>query len=122
MNKRVNTDKHKNNTFSYIFWNVLSYIFSKLFVDIRCFGNKNLKLLYFRGKPDGEEGELTWSTATELNNDYFIVERSSNGVDFYPIFEVDGVGTTKQRTNYLEYDTEPLSGKSYYRLKARYAK
>lgn len=65
------------------------------------------------------EGILaTWATASELNNNYFTVQRSINGLSFTDIAKVPAAGKndqTLQRYSYL--DTEPLPGKSYYRLK-----
>ena len=60
---------------------------------------------------------LTWTTATELNNDHFTIERSANGVDFQEIGKVSGAGTTEEEQHYRFVDVQPLSGKSYYRLR-----
>jgi hypothetical protein len=60
---------------------------------------------------------LEWQTASELNNDYFTIERSSNGVDFEPIMNVDGAGNSNHIINYFETDYSPLAGTSYYRLR-----
>jgi hypothetical protein len=67
-----------------------------------------------------EEGQvvLNWETATEINNDYFIVEYSKNGEKWDSIGWVDGKGTVKQTQQYsfvyreLTNDSSP----SYYRL------
>lgn len=57
---------------------------------------------------------ITWSTASELNNDYFIVEFAVNGQDFSEIAIVPGVGTTSEEQNYqyMDYGNEV----GYYRL------
>jgi hypothetical protein len=60
---------------------------------------------------------LEWQTASELNNDYFTIERSSNGNDFEPIINVDGAGNSNHIINYFETDYSPLAGASYYRLR-----
>ena len=59
---------------------------------------------------------LTWATASELNFDYFSVQRSANGIDFKEITQVPGNGTTTERKEYAYEDRFPLLGKSYYRL------
>lgn len=66
----------------------------------------------------GETGvELKWITSSELNNDFFTVERSANGIDFEPILYVRGKGTSEETNTYVVVDYEPISGRNYYRLK-----
>lgn len=60
---------------------------------------------------------LEWITASETNNDYFAIERSSDGLDFEEISRVKGTGTTTLMNTYTAYDTQPLPGITYYRLK-----
>lgn len=61
---------------------------------------------------------LSWSAASELNNAYFEIERSSNGNNFQPIGKVTGGGTTTQPTHYIFDDANPLTTAiNYYRLK-----
>lgn len=59
---------------------------------------------------------LLRKTATELNNDLFTIERSSNGIDYYFLTSVKGKGTTKRTSDYQYIDSDPLNGISYYRL------
>jgi hypothetical protein len=61
--------------------------------------------------------ELQWNTSSEINNDYFIVERSNEGGEFVPIGRVEGNGTTSQPHQYLLTDTDPFEGTNYYRLR-----
>lgn len=60
---------------------------------------------------------LKWTTESEMNNDYFTVERSSNGLIWSNIGIVDGAGTSYESLNYEKYDEHPLIGNSYYRIK-----
>ncbi|GAB3195427.1 hypothetical protein ABID22_004029 [Pontibacter aydingkolensis] len=60
---------------------------------------------------------LRWETASESDNYYFAVERSSDSKEFVEISRVKGRGTTSTRTKYAFTDREPLSGTSYYRLR-----
>ncbi|MEZ4775967.1 MAG: T9SS type A sorting domain-containing protein [Bacteroidia bacterium] len=63
---------------------------------------------------------LSWSTAFELNNDYFLVERSVDGNLFSAIGKVEGSGTTSDISTYTFNDHEALNLNSnvfYYRLK-----
>lgn len=60
---------------------------------------------------------LTWKTITELNNDRFEVQRSTDGETFETIHIVKGAGTTSMETDYISVDTKPNIGMNYYRLK-----
>jgi hypothetical protein len=60
---------------------------------------------------------ISWTTKTETNNDYFDVERSSDGINFIRISSVKGFGTTSLVNYYTTFDNAPLYGLSYYRLK-----
>ncbi|MBX7204069.1 MAG: right-handed parallel beta-helix repeat-containing protein [Bacteroidia bacterium] len=76
--------------------------------------------LDFNGTKAGKEVLLTWSTASEINNSRFDVERSTNGKDFVKIGEVAGHGTTLNVSNYSFID--PLAAAQgvstlYYRLR-----
>ncbi len=74
-------------------------------------------LLSFEGKAVEDALALSWVTATELNNDYFTIERSRDGAQFNSLGTKTGAGTTSQMNNYKYMDNEPLDGVAYYRLK-----
>ncbi|MCW3102386.1 MAG: C-terminal target protein [Bacteroidetes bacterium] len=76
-----------------------------------------VELLDFSAAYNGSDVDLQWSTASELNNDHFTVERSANGSTFYELNEIPGAGNSTQTLSYATVDKEPLSGTSYYRLK-----
>ena len=72
----------------------------------------------FNGKVEAGEAYLEWNTASELNNDFFTLERSSNGKNFFAVGDnIKGAGTTKVRQHYEVVDTFVPYGKIYYRLK-----
>jgi len=60
---------------------------------------------------------VKWSTATETNCDYFSVERSTNGIDWKEVAQVNGNGTTSTIHFYNTVDLNAPYGYSYYRLK-----
>ncbi|TVQ14253.1 MAG: T9SS C-terminal target domain-containing protein [Bacteroidetes bacterium] len=74
-------------------------------------------LLSFDGKAVEDAVALSWVTAAELNNDFFTIERSRDGVQFNSIGTKTGAGTTSQINHYKYMDHEPLDGLAYYRLK-----
>ncbi|MGQ0827452.1 MAG: T9SS type A sorting domain-containing protein [Bacteroidota bacterium] len=76
-----------------------------------------IELLSFDAKPNDAVVDLKWTTATEINNDYFTIERSKDGVIFETVSIVDGAGTSFSILNYSLVDDLPYKGVSYYRLK-----
>jgi len=81
------------------------------------FGLLPVELISFTANVSGSAIEISWATATELNNDFFTVERSADGINFEGITTVPGAGTTSIQQNYSIFDFNPFSGQSYYRLK-----
>lgn len=76
-----------------------------------------VELSFFKGELIGNEVNLSWRTESELNNDFFTIERSVGAEDFSALHVVKGHGTTNQANAYSFLDPFPLSGRSYYRLK-----
>jgi hypothetical protein len=71
----------------------------------------------FNGVLQNNEAVLNWSTASEINNKGFNVEKSADGKTFTDIGFVSGNGTTQKLSNYTFSDPKLLSGDNYYRLK-----
>jgi hypothetical protein len=61
--------------------------------------------------------DLFWSTASELESDYFIIQRSDGGEDWVNVSEVNAAGNSSVKLDYQSIDQEPLNGESYYRVK-----
>lgn len=76
-----------------------------------------VEFLYFTAEIRAYNTELTWATASEIDNDYFIVQQSEDGKTWDDLAEVSGQGTTNQTTTYQYTDTKRYySALSYYRL------
>lgn len=73
-------------------------------------------LLSFQAKVNDTEIALSWSTASEINNDYFIIEKASTPGLWETIAMINGQGTTSQTHHYQVTDPQPHQGISYYRL------
>lgn len=80
-------------------------------------GTLPVELLYFKGDMTGDVAVLEWATASELNNDYFTLERTTDLENFDVVTTIKGKGTTEERNDYKYHDNIPLSGTVYYRLK-----
>ncbi len=59
---------------------------------------------------------LKWETSAELDNDFFLIERSKDGKTFEGLTKIDGAGNSNQKLNYQARDINPYHGTSYYRL------
>jgi len=77
-----------------------------------------VELTSFTGAFVGIDAQLKWSTATELNNKGFEIQRSIDNSEFAAIAFVNGHGTTTEQKQYSFYDRNLESGVNYsYRLK-----
>ena len=75
-----------------------------------------VELLSFEAYVDGSQVVLRWSTAVEINNSHFDIERSEDATNFEVIGIVGGHGTTEQVQTYTFTDYKPFES-GYYRLK-----
>ncbi|MFN4121879.1 MAG: beta strand repeat-containing protein [Flavobacteriales bacterium] len=64
-----------------------------------------------------QQVDLEWITASEINNAFFTVERSSDAQIFQPVLSRPGAGNSNTVMVYNDVDPNPLMGISYYRLK-----
>jgi hypothetical protein len=77
-----------------------------------------VSLLSFAAKEETDGSViLEWITSSEINNAYFIVERSTDGMIFEAIGKVNGKGNSSQVSSYTYTDINPGNGTVYYRLK-----
>lgn len=77
-----------------------------------------LDLTRFTGQQINRQVDLNWTTAQEMNNDHFDIERSLDGVNYQPIASVASkYHTTSLKTDYSFTDASPVNGIDFYRLK-----
>jgi hypothetical protein len=76
-----------------------------------------VELSEYSATTNGEQVELSWTTATETNNKGFEIQRSTNGNTFKDIAFIQGNGTTTQKHLYSFSDNEVSIGNYSYRLK-----
>ena len=60
---------------------------------------------------------LDWVTESEINNDYFEVQRSTDGTSWEPMKTVKGAGNSSSIIHYTETDASPVAPVTYYRLR-----
>ncbi|NBG66046.1 T9SS type A sorting domain-containing protein [Acidiluteibacter ferrifornacis] len=73
--------------------------------------------LNFYGEFTGYHNLLKWTTISEINNDFFSIEKSKDGNSWEKIGIVSGHGNSTERINYQFTDFSPNYGENYYRLK-----
>jgi hypothetical protein len=76
-----------------------------------------IELMSFTANENNGAISLNWSTASEINNDYFTIERSEDAIEFTEIDIVVGAGNSSTTLSYNLVDIDPIVGVSYYRLK-----
>jgi hypothetical protein len=98
--------------------NVLALGVSKLgiFALAKAISPLPVQLISFTVIPVKDRVSITWSTASEINNEQFVVERSIDGQRFLALGVINGKNNMGIN-NYSFIDIAPLKGKIYYRLK-----
>ncbi len=84
-------------------------------------GNKTanplpIELISFRASCENNDVLLRWTTKTEINNSYFTIEKSSDGISYSEIATVRGAGNSSVERNYSFADKGSSKGVAYYRL------
>ena len=75
-----------------------------------------IELLNFNGEVSSNSNFIFWSTASECDNDYFVLEKSIDGINWIVIDRVKGQGNSHRIVNYNFTDYEINSNVSYYKL------
>lgn len=76
-----------------------------------------IELVDFTAEPREDYNLILWKTATELNNNYFLLSRSEDAINWSEINIVNSVGNSTTIKNYEYYDYSYPSGINYYQLK-----
>jgi uncharacterized repeat protein (TIGR02543 family) len=86
------------------------------------FGSKSkssvlpIELVSFTANCNGRSALIEWTTATEKNNDFFVLERSNDAVNFKEIARIAGAGNSIEPISYAYTDYGARNGDNYYRL------
>ncbi|MEO5581669.1 MAG: ice-binding family protein, partial [Saprospiraceae bacterium] len=76
-----------------------------------------IQLYSFTGNCDKQKVLLEWSTATEIENNFFSIERSVDGLSWQVVGTIAGSGNSNTKKNYSFTDNQPAKKKSFYRLR-----
>ncbi|MEM9820683.1 MAG: PA14 domain-containing protein [Bacteroidota bacterium] len=75
---------------------------------------------YFTAHSSGASVDLAWVSNAEFINTAYVIERSSDGVNFEVLHEEQSISEALDPVRYQYKDWEPLAGTSYYRIKRIY--
>jgi hypothetical protein len=75
-----------------------------------------VELTFFEGDCEKEGIVLTWQTASEINNDYFEIQKSIDGVNFESIASVQGAGNSSSYINYSFMDESSTTSNAFYKI------
>lgn len=78
-----------------------------------------VELTDWTASPQAKTVNLNWTTTTETGAATFEIERSADGQNFFLLTSLPATGAPNAETNYQHTDSEPLTGRSYYRLVQR---
>ncbi len=70
----------------------------------------------FEAQKNGNKVTLNWTTETEVNNGYFEIERSADGLIYTSLLRVNAQANSQGSKDYTAYDGAPNAGLNYYRL------
>ncbi len=73
-------------------------------------------LLSFNVHSVGKNTQLNWATSSEINNDYFTIQRSDDAILFQDILRIQAAGNSNVINNYSAFDKPPFNSETYYRL------
>ncbi len=76
-----------------------------------------IELLNFNARFEVDHVNISWATASEINNEYFEIERAGSDLKWKKIAQISGAGNSNTTLYYKEKDRNPLKGIAYYRLK-----
>ena len=76
-----------------------------------------IELINFECAEDGKNNIITWQTASEINNDYFTLERSEDGIHWSVLATIEDAGNSTMLLDYKFVDSSPYVSYTYYKLK-----
>jgi len=75
-----------------------------------------VELIIFKGEALEQGNILKWQTATEINNEFFTIESSTNGIDFKQLAALKGQGNSSSTSSYSYFDRRAKNGLTFYQL------
>ncbi len=92
------------------------YNFGLYDIDVTKASPLKINIISFDANINNNEVNVKWETEEEENNDYFVVEWSTDGIDFTPLGKIKSIGYSREKSEYSYTHTNPVKGYNYYRL------
>jgi hypothetical protein len=73
-------------------------------------------IVNFEVKAKADTAQVRWSSVSEIRNAYYVIEKSTDGITFQPIWNIASQPEFVKQTDYFIADVHPFLGRSYYRL------
>lgn len=73
--------------------------------------------LSFTARAQAQQVWLQWSTAQEQNSKEFVIQHSTDGINWADLGSIEGAGNSNTVKNYTYRHTTPLSGRNFYRIR-----
>lgn len=86
------------------------------YATVNISGSLPVKLLYFKARCETDSLLLQWATAMEIDNDKFIIERSTDGIHWGLVTEIEGAGNSNV-THYYSFKDILNNSRNFYRLR-----
>jgi len=85
--------------------------------NVKYGGAMPVEFLNVNAASDNDHIDVSWKTASETNNDFFTIERSTDGTSFEALSTLNGAGNSNTTLEYSFKDVDPINGVSFYRIK-----
>lgn len=95
---------------------IQTYYYDIVRFTINCSSVLPIELISFNCEWNSNNVDLTWVSASEINNSHYLIEYSSDGYMWETIHKIDGAGNSTQIIEYKATHYSPPYGDNYYRL------
>ena len=75
-----------------------------------------IDLLSFHTDCSHDIVDVNFSVVSQVNNDYFLIERSTDAMEWEVVGQIEGAGNSNTQMDYIFTDSDPIANLSYYRL------
>lgn len=81
-----------------------------------CYKTNPVQLLNYTARRNGDFALLTWNTVSEIDNKFFTIEKSEDGIHFFEIGRVTATNSSMTSSYVFNDDLKGKEGKYYYKL------
>jgi hypothetical protein len=75
-----------------------------------------VEMLNFEAYPNQQVNDIFWTTASEVNSDHFVIEKSNDAINYYELGRTTAAGNSNTMLDYSFVDQKPYAV-TYYRIR-----